>query len=418
MWSWSDRLAVALACIGAAMALVLFLVEKTPLTTGVTLACIAALLIYPILHFIPSRAMRVVAVLVLVLLVCLFGWHVWPHKEPVVLVPTTAPASAPITAPATIPSQPLVSNPTSKPVMKQPLHRGEDQKLSKTALNLAAKIRKLSQDWKTEQSKIDNASDVTDQQRKQMGGTWATKVMAEYDSTYKVDARMVHDRLLAKLPPGTDPLAMKDLYENEVNPGLLETIASDLERLAKLLPTPGNGEALLTHSGRSEVGIKQSGNGDTANPGTSTGPVYVGNCGVFQNGGSNNSANPNCLPPERKLSSDSRKAFVDSLRPACPFDVPVHALSGNPEASRYSDQIMNALRDAGCNPTIPTNILDSGSLYGIGIQVPDLNNIPPHVLALEKGLQSAFISFTPFAHPMGPDVEFYLVVGFQDPPQQ
>ena len=68
-----------------------------------------------------------------------------------------------------------------------------------------------------------------------MSSIWATKVMAEYDSKYKVDARIIHDQLLARLPVGTDPLAMKDDYGNEVNPGLLEIIASNLEHLAKLL---------------------------------------------------------------------------------------------------------------------------------------------------------------------------------------
>jgi hypothetical protein len=103
--------------------------------------------------------------------------------------------------------------------------------------------------------------------------------------------------------------------------------------------------------------ITQDGNGNTANPGNiDNSHFHLEPCAVFQNGGSNNSANPSCLPPERKLSAEHRKAFVDTLRPACPFIVPVHALLGNPEASRYSDQIMSALREAGCNPSIPNNL--------------------------------------------------------------
>lgn len=123
------------------------------------------------------------------------------------------------------------SSPSSMPT-KKPQLRG----LSEVALTLAGNIRKLSQDWETEQSKISNASDVTDQQRKSMSQYLAVKVMAEYDSKYKVDARIVHDKLVEALPPGTEGLAMNDDYENEVNPGLLEIIASDLEHLAKLLP--------------------------------------------------------------------------------------------------------------------------------------------------------------------------------------
>jgi hypothetical protein len=64
------------------------------------------------------------------------------------------------------------------------------------------------------------------------------------------------------------------------------------------------------------------------------------------------------------------------------------------------------------------NLIDSGSLYGIGIEVRDLHNIPPHVQALEKTLQAAQIPFAPFAGLFGPEVEFYVIVGFQDPPQQ
>lgn len=92
-----------------------------------------------------------------------------------------------------------------------------------------------------EQSKINNANDVTDQQRKSMSEVWSHKIMAEYDERFKANARIAHDKLLDSLPPYTDPLEMKDAYENEVNPSLLEPIASDLERLAKLLPSSRSG---------------------------------------------------------------------------------------------------------------------------------------------------------------------------------
>jgi hypothetical protein len=45
----------------------------------------------------------------------------------------------------------------------------------------------------------------------------------------------------------------------------------------------------------------QIGNGNSANPGTATGPVHVEPCGVFQNGGANNAASTNCGPPEPKI---------------------------------------------------------------------------------------------------------------------
>lgn len=62
--------------------------------------------------------------------------------------------------------------------------------------------------------------------------------------------------------------------------------------------------------GGPHVNIRQGGKGNTANPGTNTAPVNVGNCGVFQNGGSNNTASPNC---GRRLLT-SRTAYCFQLR--------------------------------------------------------------------------------------------------------
>lgn len=80
-WTLSDGLSVALACLGAALALILFLVDKTPITVGVMIASIVALLIYPIIHFFSSRMPRIAATAVMFALVCLFGWGVWPKKS-------------------------------------------------------------------------------------------------------------------------------------------------------------------------------------------------------------------------------------------------------------------------------------------------------------------------------------------------
>jgi hypothetical protein len=140
-----------------------------------------------------------------------------------------------VTPPSTS-SLPKQDSTISTPKSTRPERLPKGQSLLETALNLATNIRKLSQDWVTEQSKINNANDVTDEQRKSMSETWSRKTMAEYDDKFKEDARITHDKLLANLPPYTDPLAMKDAYENEANPSLLEPIARDLERLAKLPP--------------------------------------------------------------------------------------------------------------------------------------------------------------------------------------
>jgi hypothetical protein len=79
------------------MALVLFIADKTPLAVGVMVACIAGLLVYPIIHFISSWAVRVPVLIATLVLVGLFGWRSWP--KPANPPPIIAPANP---APPTI----------------------------------------------------------------------------------------------------------------------------------------------------------------------------------------------------------------------------------------------------------------------------------------------------------------------------
>jgi hypothetical protein len=80
-WSWSDRLAIALACLAGVMALILFWIDKTPLAAGISIAAMAALLVYPVLHFLSSKRMRVSAFVVLAVLLAIFGWMIWPKRS-------------------------------------------------------------------------------------------------------------------------------------------------------------------------------------------------------------------------------------------------------------------------------------------------------------------------------------------------
>lgn len=79
-WSLSDKLAIALFCLAAVMAIVLFWIDKTPITAGISLALIALLIIYPILHFIRKYTLRVVAFIAIAILITGFGWKIWPKK--------------------------------------------------------------------------------------------------------------------------------------------------------------------------------------------------------------------------------------------------------------------------------------------------------------------------------------------------
>lgn len=50
-------------------------------------ACIAVLLVYPIIHFIPSRTFRIPAMLCMFIMVGIFGRSVWPKKSKVAINP-------------------------------------------------------------------------------------------------------------------------------------------------------------------------------------------------------------------------------------------------------------------------------------------------------------------------------------------
>lgn len=79
-WSWSDRLAIALACLAGVLALILFWVEKTPISAGISIAVMAAFMVYPILHFCSRLWPRLIALTVVAGLLTVFGWNIWPKE--------------------------------------------------------------------------------------------------------------------------------------------------------------------------------------------------------------------------------------------------------------------------------------------------------------------------------------------------
>ena len=107
--STGDQLAIVLFCVGAALALILFLVEKTPTSVTVILIGIAGFMVYPIFHFFRGPLARTFGVLVLLLSIGGFGKSVWPRETTSAstgqLVPNTPlkipekPAAAPAAPP-------------------------------------------------------------------------------------------------------------------------------------------------------------------------------------------------------------------------------------------------------------------------------------------------------------------------------
>jgi hypothetical protein len=79
-YNTSDKLAIALACLGGVVTIILFLIEKTPVTILSLLLGMLALSIYPVLHFTKRVAWRVLALIACVISVSGLGIGVWPTK--------------------------------------------------------------------------------------------------------------------------------------------------------------------------------------------------------------------------------------------------------------------------------------------------------------------------------------------------
>lgn len=77
----SDRLAIALACLTGVMAIILFLVEKSPLTVVGVLVLMVALSIYPIFHFSKSNTVRGSLALCVIAVAVFLGWREWPNRH-------------------------------------------------------------------------------------------------------------------------------------------------------------------------------------------------------------------------------------------------------------------------------------------------------------------------------------------------
>jgi len=103
-YSLSDKLAIALACLAGIMTLIVFLIEKTPLTVALSLGSMIALGIYPILHFIRKSLFRVIWMVCMMAGTLAFGWYVWPKEKKLT---TTAESSVTTNPAATKPDPPF-----------------------------------------------------------------------------------------------------------------------------------------------------------------------------------------------------------------------------------------------------------------------------------------------------------------------
>jgi hypothetical protein len=80
-YSYSDKLAIWLACAASILAILLFLIEKTPVSVVVLLVLILALTVYPILCFAKSPTARAICLIGTLLGTIALGRVVWPKAK-------------------------------------------------------------------------------------------------------------------------------------------------------------------------------------------------------------------------------------------------------------------------------------------------------------------------------------------------
>jgi hypothetical protein len=119
---------------------------------------------------------------------------------------------------------------------------------------------------------------------------------------------------------------------------------------------------------QTNIHIDQKGNGNTANPGTNTGPIKQGDCSVVQNGGSNNSANP-CSSYEYHLDADKLAAFTDFLRER-PKGIVLVRADKMANVDQFAGQVYKAFQSAGW--TMKTDKVDEFTWIASGLTSPEI----------------------------------------------
>lgn len=115
--------------------------------------------------------------------------------------------------------------------------------LKDDALNLISGIRRLLANYREEQGKyvyLFHFDDEDDRERKwnektNLMETSSRKFMNLYNELYKIQAILMREKLLDRLPKQQIDESMEFIYENPTNPLGVEEIADDLEKLARRL---------------------------------------------------------------------------------------------------------------------------------------------------------------------------------------
>ena len=124
-----------------------------------------------------------------------------------------------------------------------------NKELQEKALRFVQTLRTfLFKREKTQRETLDsgwrqNYKDLSEEERQKAWNEEAKKSMmdslktsTDYDNRFKVDAILLRDELLSRLPKGSKNEREYRIYEHPTNPIGMGMVADDLERMAKLLP--------------------------------------------------------------------------------------------------------------------------------------------------------------------------------------
>lgn len=154
----------------------------------------------------------------------------------------------------------------------------------------------------------------------------------------------------------------------------------------------------------------------TANPGTVAGSVNVEPCGVFQNGGSNNTASTSCTPPARTLSGEQKQGISEFLKTVPgSVQVSIGSVIGASDGDSYANDFFPLFDgrhlDSQTAPSIRTGF--QLTFTGVFVATPtDDDPARPYRDALVKKLKALGISVRPANGSKVPAGNLEVIVGF------
>ena len=379
----SDRLAIALACLAGAMAIALFLTDKTPTSVLVLLGFMLALLVFPVIRFCRGTRARVALLVVVLIGTLLFGWGVWPKSPKIVAEATQQQQLSPPPS-ANGPSDSTNSGDSvavevrrKRPAVEFSFPTNGDRRQAIRSSVVPEVIQLEPKPTAVKESDLPTEVSLTG------GSLTVLKFGKESDHGY-----MLFDT--HELPKGTNVRGEIIGYE--------DLASSPSDNRAPAAPTKRALPAQTT-TGSDNVQVG--------------GSVQVGPCSNVQIGGSGNEASTNCLPPQRHLSDEQKKTLASLLRDSGVFRVVVQHAEHNFEAQTYADDFSAVLKDAGWTVTGTQVLFETRQGKGVWIMLHSKEYTPPGTAALQRSLKQIGVDApATFSEGVGGN-ELWLYIGVQ-----